>query len=84
MTVNKLIFNPKKYKTALFRSRIIEHLRLRMVTEQQVLIELCISRTFEQAHQMKGDLGRKWRKANRRTTEKMQPNEIKLTIRNRD
>lgn len=46
MTVNKLISNPKKYKTALFQRRIIERLRLQMVTEQQILTELDISRTL--------------------------------------
>ena len=46
MTVNKLAFNPRKYKTALFRRRIIERLRLQMLTEQQVLTQLSISRTL--------------------------------------
>ena len=46
MTVSKLPLIQKKYKTALFRRRIIERLRLQMVTEQQVLTELGISRTL--------------------------------------
>lgn len=46
MTVNQLSLTPKKYKTALFRRRTIERLRLRMVTEQQVLTQFGISRTL--------------------------------------
>ncbi len=46
MTVSKLPLIQKKYKTALFRGRVIERLRLQMVTEQQVLTELGISRTL--------------------------------------
>ena len=46
MTVTQLIFTPRKYKTALFRRRIIERLRLQMLTEQQVLTQLSISRTL--------------------------------------
>ncbi len=46
MTVSKLSLIQKKYKTALFRRRVIERLRLQMVTEQQVLTELGISRTL--------------------------------------
>lgn len=46
MTENKLARSQQKYKTALFRRRIIERLRLQMVTEQQVLTELGISRTL--------------------------------------
>jgi transposase-like protein len=46
MTVSKLPPSPKKYKTALFRRRIIERLRLEMVSEQQVLTQLGISRTL--------------------------------------
>lgn len=46
MTVNRLLPTPRKYKTALFRRRVIERLRLQMVTEHQVLTELCISRTL--------------------------------------
>jgi len=46
MTVSKLPPNPEKYKTALFRRRIIERLRLEMVSEQQVLTQLGISRTL--------------------------------------
>ena len=39
MTVSKLPQNQKKYKTALFRRRIIERLRLEMLTERQVLTQ---------------------------------------------
>ena len=46
MTVSKLAFNPRNYKTALFRRRIIERLRLQMLTEQQVLTQLSISPTL--------------------------------------
>ena len=46
MTENKLALSQQKYKTAVFRRRIIERLRLQMVTEQQVLTELGISRTL--------------------------------------
>lgn len=46
MTENKLARSQQKYKTALFRRRIIERLRLQIVTEQQVLTELGISRTL--------------------------------------
>ncbi|QMW03614.1 hypothetical protein [Spirosoma foliorum] len=46
MIENKLARSQQKYKTALFRRRIIERLRLQMVTEQQVLTEFGISRTL--------------------------------------
>lgn len=46
MTVSKLPLIHKKYKTALFRRRVIERLRLPMVSERQVLTELGISRTL--------------------------------------
>lgn len=46
MTVSKLPLIQKKYKTALFRRRILERLRLQTVTERQVLSELGISRTL--------------------------------------
>lgn len=46
MTVSKVSPNPKKYKTALFRRRIIERIRLEMVTDQQLLTQLGISRTL--------------------------------------
>ena len=46
MTVSRLTSNQKKYKTAPFRRRIIERLRLQMVTERQVLTELGISYTL--------------------------------------
>lgn len=46
MTVSKVSPNPKKYKTALFRRRVIERIRLEMVTDQQLLTQLGISRTL--------------------------------------
>lgn len=46
MTVSQLTPNPQKYKTALLRRRVIERLRLEMVSEQQVLTQLGISRTL--------------------------------------
>ncbi len=46
MTVSELTLNPKKYKTAIERRRIIERLRLELVSEQQVLTQLGISRTL--------------------------------------
>ena len=46
MTGNKLRSPQQKYKTALFRRQTIERLRLQMVTEQQVLTQLGISRTL--------------------------------------
>ena len=46
MTVSKLPSSPQKYKTALFRRRVIERLRLEMVSEHQVLTQLGISRTL--------------------------------------
>lgn len=46
MTVSKIPSNSEKYKTALFRRRIIERLRIEIVTEQQVLTQLGISRTL--------------------------------------
>lgn len=46
MTRNKLKPPQQKYKTAHFRRQIIERLRLQMVTEEQVLTQLGISRTL--------------------------------------
>lgn len=46
MIVSELTPSPQKYKTALFRRRIIERLRLKIVSEQQVLTQLGISRTL--------------------------------------
>ena len=43
----------------------------------------CNYYTPEQAHQMKGELGRRWRKSRRSSTDKMHSNEINLTTRNR-
>ena len=43
----------------------------------------CDYYTPKQAHQMKGELGRRWRKSRHSSTDKMQSNEIKLTARNR-
>ncbi|GAB3514221.1 hypothetical protein GCM10027341_56670 [Spirosoma knui] len=48
MAVSRLTNNRKNYKTALFRQRIIERLRLGMVTQPQVLTQLGISRTLLQ------------------------------------
>ena len=46
MTVNRLPQNQKKYKTALSRRRIIERLRLELLTERQVLTQFGISRSL--------------------------------------
>ncbi|SFD43924.1 hypothetical protein [Spirosoma endophyticum] len=46
MTENKMARSQQKYKTALFRRRIIERLRLQMVAQQQVLTDFGISPTL--------------------------------------